>query len=307
MDAVALSRKFNLPKLVSFDEQNGLTRVRVHSAEATATVYVQGAHLTAWQPQGAEPVIFLSSKSEFAPGKPIRGGVPVVFPWFATDSKQDRVDGHPGPSHGFARVQEWSLDAVEPKGSGVRLVFTLGPTAMSRSMGYANFLLTLEFVIGAELTMSMTVANTGAQEMLFEEAFHTYYKVADIHEVMVSGLEKTAYIDKTDGFKVKPAAEAAIRFTQRTDRVYNDTAAALTIDDVAGRRKIRVEKTGSETTIVWNQFGEMPDLGPWDWSEYVAVETANAGRNAVTLGAGKSMTMVARSSVEREKVASPRA
>lgn len=299
MDAASLAKRFPLPSLVSFDEQNGLTRVHVHSAEATATVYVQGAHLTAWQPSGHEPAIFLSSKSEFAPGKPIRGGVPVVFPWFANDSKKDRVDGHPGPTHGFARVQDWSLDAVERHGRDVRLVFTLGPTAMSRSMGYDAFLLTLEFLIGPTLTMAMTVKNTGAQPLYFEDAFHTYYKVADIHEVLVKGLETTSFIDKTDDFKVKPAAEQPLRFTQRTDRIYNDTTAPITIEDVAGRRRIVLHKKGSDTTVTWNQFGEMPDLGPWDWHEYVAVETANVGRNAVTLAAGASATLVAHSVVEK--------
>jgi glucose-6-phosphate 1-epimerase len=299
LDAASLAKRFHLVKLVSFDEQNGLTRVHVHSPEATATIYLQGAHLTAWQPSGQEPAIFLSSKSEFAPGKPIRGGVPVVFPWFANDSKKDRVDGHPGPSHGFGRIQDWSLDTVERRGGDVRLVFTLGPTAMSRSMGYDAFLLTLEFLIGPTLTMAMTVKNTGSQPLGFEDAFHTYYKVADIHEVKVSGLEPTSYIDKRDDFKVKPAAEAPIQFTKWTDRIYNDTTAPVTIEDVAGRRQIVLHKTGSKTTVVWNQFGETSELGPWDWSEYVAVETANVGRNAVTLAAGASATLVAHSVVEK--------
>ena len=188
---------------------------------------------------------------------------------------------------------------MERREHDVRLVFTLGPTDMSRSMGYAAFLLSLEFLIGPTLTMAMTVKNTGSQPMGFEDAFHTYYKVADIHEVVVKGLEGTSYIDKVDDFKVKPAAGVPLRFTQRTDRIYNDTTAPFTIDDVAGRRRITLHKKGSDTTVTWNQFGELPDLGPWDWHEYVAIETANVGRNAVTLAAGASATLVARSSVEK--------
>jgi glucose-6-phosphate 1-epimerase len=299
VDIATLQSRFNMPKLLTFEEQNGLIRAMVHTPEATATIYLQGAHLAAWEPAGEGPVIFLSSKTDLAPGKPIRGGVPVVFPWFANDSKKDRIDGHPGPAHGFARVQEWSLDKLESRGHELRLELTLGPTPMSRSMGYDAFLLTMEFVIGKALTMSMTVKNTGGAVLMFEDAFHTYYKIADIHEVAVRGLEATSFIDKKDDFKVKPAEGKPVRFTKKEDRVYNGTTADCVIDDVAGRRRIRLHKSGSNTTVVWNNFAAMPDLGEWDWHEYVAVETANAGRDAVTLAAGASATMVAHSTVEK--------
>jgi len=291
MDAAALQKQFKVPG-VTFDEANGLTRVQVATKAATATIYIQGAHLTAWQPAGFDPAILLSHKSDFAPGKPIRGGIPIAFPWFAGDRKKDRIDGHPGPSHGFARIQDWTLEKVKREGETVKLAFTLEPTAMSRSMGYDNFLLNLEFILDSELQMALTVTNTGQQAMNYEEAFHTYYQVADIHEVSVSGLETTSFIDKTDAMQVKPAEHLPIRFTQTLDRVYNQTAADITIYDVAGRRKILLHKSGSNTTVVWNPFGPLPDLGEWDWHSMCAVETANAGDDAITLAPGESKVMM---------------
>jgi glucose-6-phosphate 1-epimerase len=276
---------------VTFDESNGLTRAQVATKAATATVYIQGAHLTAWQPAGFDPAIMLSHKSDFAAGKPIRGGIPIAFPWFATDRKQDRIDGHPGPSHGFVRIQDWKLGSVVPVDDTIHLTFTLGPTDMSRSMGYAHFLLKLEFSIGPQLTMAMTVANTGTEAMSYEEAFHTYYQVADIHEISVDGLEPMSFIDKTDAMKVKPAEHEPIRFTRTLDRMYNHTTTDITIHDVAGRREIHLNKTGSNTTVVWNPFGPLPDLGEWDWHSMCAVETANAGDDAITLAPGESHVM----------------
>ena len=292
MDPASLQRRFAVAGL-TFDEADGLTRIRVDTPQAKATLYLQGAHLTAWQPAGFEPAILLSSKSVFAPGKPIRGGIPIVFPWFASDSKKDRIDGHPGPSHGFARIQDWNLDHAQRSRDAMHLAFTLGPTDVSRSMGYDHFLLSLDFQIGREMTLRMTVKNMGDQPLSFEEAFHTYLKVADIHEVTVSGLEPTSFIDKTDGMKLKPPENQSIRFGRTVDRVYNNTTAASVIDDKPGRRRIRVEKTGSNSTIVWNAFAELPDLGPWDWQEYVAVETGNVGANAITLAPGASSVMQA--------------
>lgn len=290
MDAATLRQRFTVPG-VTFDEVNGLARVQVATKTATATVYIQGAHLTAWQPAGFEPAILLSHKSDLAPGKPIRGGIPIAFPWFATDRKRDRIDGRPGPSHGFARIQDWSLESVSRDDETVKLVFTLEPTDMSRSMGYAHFEVKLEFSIGHELQMSMIVTNTGKEAMGYEQAFHTYYEVADIHEVSLDGLEPTSFIDKTDAMKVKPAENEPIHFTKTLDRMYNHTAADITIHDVAGRRKIMLHKTGSNTTVVWNPFGPLPDLGEWDWHSMCAVETVNAGDDAITLAPGESKTM----------------
>ncbi len=290
-DIASLQRQFAKADFLRFDEQNGLVRALVTTPQATAMIYLQGSHLTAWQPVGQQPVIFVSRKSEYAPGKPIRGGIPIAFPWFANDSKRDRIDGHPGPSHGFARLQDWTLSSATRSGEGVVLAFELGSTGMSRSMGFDLFRLRLTFTIGRTLTLAMTVTNQDSKPLVFEEAFHSYYYVTDIHEVSVDGLEDRSYIDKTDDFKVKPAAGAPIRFSGMVDRVYENSTGRCVIHDGTVGRRIVVEKAGSNTTVVWNPWKELPDLGPWEWHEMVAVETVNAASNAVTLAPSASQTM----------------
>lgn len=297
-----LQARFGIPGVLTFEEHNGLTRLQVSTPEAAATLYLQGAHLTHWQPAGQQAVLFLSRKSEFAPGKPIRGGIPIAFPWFATDAKQDRVDGHPGPSHGFARLQDWTLQSAARKGDAVALRLTLAPTALSKSMGFDSFLLTLEVVIGRSLAMQLTVANPGKTDLHFEEAFHTYFSVLDVHEVKITGLEPTPYIDKNDGFKVKPASGAPIVFTGPTDRVYQDTGAMCTIHAGTQGRDLHIDKANSETTVVWNPWKEMPDVGEWDWHGFVCVETVNGGKNARVLAPGEKFTMRAVYTVERWKL-----
>src|SRR5271155_4454583 len=105
MDIAQLNEHFGMPGTLAFHQtDSGLVYADVTTPQAKAKVYLQGAHLAAWQPAGPQPFIFLSRKSALVPGKPIRGGVPIAFPWFA-----NRHDGKPGPSHGFARIQEWTL------------------------------------------------------------------------------------------------------------------------------------------------------------------------------------------------------
>lgn len=291
MDPISLHQRFPLPGL-TFDTHNGLIRLHVKTPQTEATLYLQGAHLTHWQPTGTDPVLFLSRASDFAPAKPIRGGIPVVFPWFATDSKPDRVNGHPGPSHGFARIQDWDLTAAHANSDGiVQLTLTLAPTDLSRSMGFDAFHLTLDFLLGRTLTVRLTVRNTGTEPLPFEEAFHTYFAVADVHEVSLTGLEPTPYIDKTDNFTLKPAAMQPFTPTQKTDRIYNATAAPCVLRDPARNRRITVRKTGSHSTVVFNPWDKMPDLGEWEWHEFLAVETANVGPDSITLAPNATHTM----------------
>src|SRR6266853_1818890 len=86
---------------------DGLTRLRINSAPAKAEIVLEGAHVTQFEPAGAAPVLFTSERSFFAPGKPIRGGVPVCFPWFA--ARAGRPDS---PAHGFARTSRWDVESL---------------------------------------------------------------------------------------------------------------------------------------------------------------------------------------------------
>jgi glucose-6-phosphate 1-epimerase len=241
-------------------------------------------------------VLFLSRNSEFAPGKPIRGGVPIAFPWFA-----NRHDGKPGPSHGFARIQDWTLALAALAGDDLHLTFTLGPTAMSRNLGFDHFRLAYQLIIGATLKMELTVVNDSTTPLVFEEALHTYYSVSDIHEVTIDGLDGVTYLDKIDNFQPK-VQHGPITITQPTDRVYENTAATCVIHDKGSERRITVAKTGSNTTVVWNPWesgaAKITDLHPTEWHEYIALETVNAAANTITLAPGASHVMEAHVSTE---------
>lgn len=300
MDLTQLNEHFGLPGVLAFRvTTSGLIHADISTPQATATVYLQGAHVAAWQPKGQQPAIFLSRKSDFAPGKPIRGGVPIAFPWFAA-----RHDGKTGPSHGFARIQDWTLAFAALAGEDLHMTFTLGPTEISRSLGYDNFRLAYQLAIGRTLTMQLTVVNDATVPLVFEEALHTYYAVADIHEVTLNGLDGVTYLDKNDNLQAK-AQHGAIIITEPTDRVYLNTTSPCILHDTAGKRRIVVAKTGSNTTVVWNPWEsgalKLPDLDPTEWHEFLAVETVNAAANAVTLAPGAKHVMEAHVSIEEVK------
>ena len=300
MDLAQLNEHFGLPGALVFHKTaSGLIYAGITTPNAIATVYLQGAHVTAWQPAGQQPVIFVSRKSEFAPGKPIRGGVPIAFPWFAA-----RHDGKTGPSHGFARIQDWTLAFAARAGDDLHMTFTLGPTEVSRNLGYDNFRLAYQLTFGSTLTMQLTVVNDAATPLIFEEALHTYYAVADVHEIRVNGLEGVTYLDKNDKFQAKEQ-RGAITITEPSDRVYLNTTSPCILHDNGNRRRIVISKTGSNTTVVWNPWesgaAKLTDMDPTEWHEFIAIETVNAAANTVTLAPGEKHVMEAHVSVEDAK------
>lgn len=302
MTLIELQENFALPGVLAFDQHNGLNRAQVTLPSGSATVYLQGAHLTHWQPAAQEPVIWLSRLAEFAPGKAIRGGVPVCFPWFANDTQQrDSVEHKAGPAHGFARTQTWDLAFAALAGEALHLTFTLAPGDGSRRYGYDHFRVAYEVIVAETLTLRLSVANTGTEALKYEEALHTYFQVGDLDATSLTGLESAPFIDKTDGMKPKTGPSEALSFPISTDRVYPHTTATTHIHDGKNSRTISIAKQHSATTIVWNPHPEgsagVKDLAPDSWETFLAVETANAGADGITLGPDEAHTMQARFSV----------
>ncbi len=273
-----------------------LPRLLVKHPNAEAEIYLQGAHLTHWQPAGHEPVLFVSSRSPFAPAKPIRGGVPICFPWFANHATDPTK-----PAHGFARVRDWNL--VESSKSADHAYIHLRLTSDLRTKAFWPFDFRADFklTIGRTLEMKYIITNTDTKPFRYEEALHTYYRVSDVRNVTVSGLKGVTYLDKPNGMKRVVEEPEAIAFAGETDRVYINTPHTCVIHDPGMKRKITVEKSGSASTVIWNPFDKravnMPDLGEENWQPFVCVETANCFDNAITLGVGETHEIVSRISV----------
>jgi glucose-6-phosphate 1-epimerase len=287
-----LNRQFRVDGALRFEDgPGGLTRLWVDTAEAQAEIYLQGAHVARWQPATAvHPVLFMSEKSQFAPGKPIRGGVPVVFPWFG-----DRSDRLPGPAHGFARTLPWEVVAAERRADGVGVTLKLLPSQTTRDLGFDDFVAIYEVVVGPALELKLTVENVGDTPLTIGEALHAYFAVSDIHQVEVAGLKGSEYYDKVDGMKRKRQEADRIRFAGETDQLHINTTAPVTIHDPGWRRRVLIEKQGSASTVVWNPWTEkakrLADLGEEAWPHFVCVEPANAADNVVTVEPGTVHSM----------------
>jgi glucose-6-phosphate 1-epimerase len=298
--AADLVSRFDIPGAVRFEDgPGGLVRAAISTSAAEAELYMQGAHLTQWTPRGQKPVLFLSSKSLFVPGKAIRGGVPVIFPWFGA-----RSDGQSGPAHGFARTMEWAVEDTKYREDGkVEITLALTPNDTTRALGYSRFYIRYRVTVGAELEMELETRNDGGEPLIYEEALHTYLAVGDVCETSVTGLAGTVYIDKTDGFKRKTLGSEPLRIAKETDQVHLDIENSCSVHDPVSKRRIIVEKSGSRSTVVWNPWIEktkgLSDMEADGWLGMLCIETANAADNAVHLSPGASHKMGASIRVEQ--------
>ena len=266
----------------------GLSHHDIANGAAVGRIYDQGAQLVAWKPTSAHPVIWLSEHSAFEPGVAIRGGVPIVFPWFGAGRS-----GNLTPSHGFGRISEWTQTELVNTAarSSVTYVLTEG-SAHTREFPY-DYRATFCAEIGESLELTLTIENLDAHAFTYEAALHTYLHVGDVTKILIEGLDGTQYRDKISG-KNGVLQVGDVEFTGPTDRVYDSSGEVSVVDPVLGRR-IRVHKTASANTVIWNPWSSgaaaLADMGDDEWRRMVCVEGANILANAITLEPGEQHSM----------------
>jgi len=295
-----LTAEFGMPEILGFGLRGDLLCAEIRTDAAEATVALQGAHIVNWRPAGQEAALFLSRRSEFITGKAIRGGVPVIWPWFGprTAAVNAAPPGAPkSASHGIARTAVWQLAFAALAGDDLHLSFTLAPSSESRALGFDGFRLAYEVVVGRALTMRLTVANDGPEPLRFEEALHSYLAVSEVEQAALRGLADTDFLDKRDNSQRKRESSEPLVLEQTTDRVYLDTETTCTVTDDGLARVLQISKGHSRNTVVWNPWAELTrdlaDMEPDGWHEMLCVETANVGDAAVTLAPGTAHTMTA--------------
>ncbi len=276
------------------ERPGGYITLTLTTAISNCEIALQGAHVARFERKGEWPLLFLSEKSLFAPGKAIRGGVPLIFPWFG-----NHPDGPPKPAHGFARTAIWSVESVDVlRDDEAVCVLRLEPNDATRAAWPNDFTLRYRVAIGRSLELLLEVRNESKVPFTFESALHTYLEVGDVRKCSITGLENTEYIDKTDSFSRKRTGAGSVQLERETDSVFLNTAATCVVDDPGLGRRITVEKKGSMSTVVWNPWAEkaksLPDLGDDEWPRMVCIETAIAADNAVTVGPGRSHLLEAR-------------
>jgi glucose-6-phosphate 1-epimerase len=293
-----LDRRFGITGIARVCEGNGaMPRVRITSSLAEGEMYLHGAHVTSWKPARADEVLFLSTKSRWEDGQAIRGGIPICFPWFRA-----KVSDPQAPAHGFVRTKAWQLSSIVENGSGVAVSMFTESDERTQRWWPGEFRLVHRATFGFVLSLELVCTNTGTTPLRFEEALHTYNRVADVQNVRLQGLDTVRFLDNIDSNRER-TQRGDVAIVSQTDNAYLNTQNEVDLLDPGMHRQIRLRKANSSTTVVWNPWREgakgMRDLGDGEWSQFFCVEASNILDGAINLSPGQEHRMTAVLSVEK--------
>jgi len=298
VDVSDLDRRLGIPDIARVCEgDGGLPRVDISSPLVHGEMYLHGAHVTSWRPAGREEVLFLSSKSRWEEGQAIRGGIPICFPWF-----RGKADDPHAPAHGLVRTRLWQLYSIVESNTGVAVTMFIESDGQTRRWWPGEFRLVHRVTFGTELKLELVCINTGKTPFHFEEALHTYNRVAEVNSVRLHGLDGIRFLDNTDSNQAKTQL-GDVTIASQTDNAFINTENAVDLLDSQMRRRIRLQKANSSTTVVWNPWQEgasrLRDLGEGEWRQFLCVEASNIMGSGVTLAPEQEHTLSAVLTVER--------
>lgn len=260
---------------------------RLSHAESVVRIALRGGQVLGWTRAGRE-LLWLSPDARIAAGRPIRGGVPVCWPWFGP-----HPDDPDKPAHGLVRRSPWTVTASEADAGGARVVLDVRITAGPLWPHAAHASLTVS--LDAGLSLALTTRNEGSQAFALTQALHTYFRVGDVELVGIEGLAGCTYIDKlADGARKVQAGTVAV--SEEIDRIYLGQTTRITLVDRGEARRMAIDSHGSASAVVWNPWidktARLGDMGsPQAFREMVCIETANAGDDIVQLAPGASHTL----------------
>lgn len=287
-DIAILNQRFGAPGRIAFRTgEAGLPIGALVNPYGSCEVSLYGGHVLAYRPTGHLPVLFISKQSAYEPGKPIRGGVPLCWPWFGPSPDKAQ------PLHGFARILQWELQATEYTSDVTELRLLLRDSELTRRYWPYAFELSLRVRLGQHLDLTLTTANRDTRAFTLTQAFHPYFHVRQIMDVTVRGLDNAPCFDLLTGQTT--TQEGLLNIRSETDRAYTPATRECVLHDPDIGRAITLTYTGASRLVVWNPWinksRAMPDFGDDEYTRMICLEPANTADDAVTLAPGETHTL----------------
>jgi glucose-6-phosphate 1-epimerase len=288
-DITQLNKRFGATGRIAFRAgPGGFPVASLAGPHGACEVSLYGGQVLSYRPLGHAPVLFVSRKAVYEAGKPIRGGIPVCWPWFGPHPQKGR------PAHGFARLLPWTLLTAEYSAQMTDLKLGLCDSEYTRALWPHAFDLTLRVVLEGTLRVELSTRNRDKVPMPLSEALHTYLLVRDVAHASVQGLEGVRYLDTLTS-QEHAAQKGAVHIQGEVDRIYHDANPECRVDDPGLGRQIVVAKRNSHATVVWNPWIEksrrLTDFGADEYRQMLCVETANCGAATLTLPPGEEHTL----------------
>lgn len=259
----------------------------VDNALGRAEIALFGGHVIAFTPHhDNRQRLWLSPVADLTGKKPIRGGIPVCWPWFSDD--HGRAKGEL-PSHGFLRNQVWQL--VETQQNEDKTTVILSPPVTSgEGFGFKTDV-ALHITVGRELCVSLVTKNTDIKQFTFNAALHTYFQVDNVSKTELLGLSGN-YKDKLSNWQETPTPSPYV-FSGETDRIHLNPVADNIIS-TSGTSTL-VKHQGHDSIVVWNPWrsaASIADMDAFGYKHMLCVETAITQGVVLNPGDSRALTQI---------------
>lgn len=280
--------------------QGALTLIEVENAFAYFQMTTHGASVLRFCPKTGQntggrqgvskasmpDVLWVSERAQYHGQKPVRGGIPICWPWFGVHEDPAM------PAHGFVRNMTWQLVGSHTNDQAhTCLELKIAHSAHTLALWPYRFALSLWVEVGPELKLTLVSHNHDDKSFALTEAFHSYFQVSQAEKVFVSGLQGSECHDKLTDLPPY-SAEDTLSVQPPLDRVYLQQRQPLVLHDPGYKREIHLVKTSAHSSVVWNPGPSLvkglDDMDDQAWSEMLCVESGNVLTQGVTLQPGQT-------------------
>ncbi|MEI7902485.1 MAG: D-hexose-6-phosphate mutarotase [bacterium] len=287
-DIAFLNHRFGAAGRIAFRTgKAGLPIVALVNSYGSCETSLYGGQVLEYRPTGHVPVLFTSKQAVYEPGKPIRGGIPVCWPWFGPNPDKAL------PQHGFARILQWSLQATEYSSDVTELQLMLSDSELTRRYWPYAFELTLRVRLGQSLSITLTTANRDTRTFTLTQAIHPYFRVRQVRDVTVGGLDNAPYSDLLT--RRSATQKGVLNIRSETDRIYTPVSLECALHDPGLGRVIALTYAGTKRLVVWNPWIDkaraLSDFDDDEYARMLCIEPVNTEDDAVTLAPGEQHTL----------------
>jgi glucose-6-phosphate 1-epimerase len=285
-DIATLNERFAVDGAVRFGEGNaGMTKVDITFNEARLELYLQGAHITRYQPNAAAEVLWMSDTASYHPAKALRGGIPLCWPWFGADSENpDR------PQHGYARTSIFSVVSTLANEQATSIVLSLDPAQAPYPDWHNKAGLEFEIRLSDTLWMEMRSHNLSDSPLPLSNALHSYFSISSRSQVSIPAVTRLTYLDKLQDYLPQQQA-SAISINGEVDRVYQAPPETIDLLDSGKGINTSICSWGNNNLVIWNPGQQkaqlMADFDDGGYEQMICIEPANALEQSITLQPGK--------------------
>ena len=275
-----LNRQFSLPNRVEIVEgHGGLALLKMSYDEALVELYLQGAHITRYQVKPDIDVLWMSNSTVYEQGRPIRGGIPLCWPWFGAHPEYQEY-----PQHGYARQMAFSVVSTHADADSTSVVLSLTHEAVERETTAfpdvgGKLDLEVEIRLSDSLWMEMRTRNVSSESVLVGAALHSYFAIANRNSVEIPEVLGLSYLDKPNDFR-QYEQTSPLSIEGEVDRIYLSALENIQLIDREKQSLTQIQSWGNSDLVVWNP-GELKakDMGDFDDSGFekmVCIEPAIA-------------------------------